>query len=252
MKKSIKLKAVGAAALAVALAAVVTLQPWAGHSQKALAETAPTYTFATLTPDDHYASDTIRMKNFSPNLFLIGQTSNPSLTNYRAAVWSSNSVNTLNEQTCATWVGEQTSSAQEGLALRITSVGGVTKAVTVTKNIMYGATWAFNAHVWDSSKVGNRFTQFAQFDMRSVDLDESGRTRFMPWNVCMRAVGNQLTFKVWYPNLMTEPSWTDANYTRTATIPAPYDTTPGYAGWYVGHLPNNLDVEYSNLTTQSL
>ena len=237
--------------LTAALVAIgVATQPWTspGHASAA---TAPTYSFATLTPDPQHHSDTVRLRSFAPNLYLIGQTSDAKETNYRAAVWSSDSVTSLDQESCATWVGDSWKNGQEGIALRITQDGSATRAITITKNIIYGVHSVFNAHVWDSSKVGHRFTSFGQFDLSKVILDETGRVRFMPWRVCLQAVGDRLTFKIWFPDLMDEPTWDDPAYTRTATIPADY-VVPGKAGWYVGHLPNLEDIEYTNLTTRKL
>ncbi len=73
----------------------------------------------------------------------------------------------INEQSCATWSSQTAGHDQEGAVLRLSSIHGVTKGITVTKNIWLGATWIFNVHVWDTpaAQVG---TQIAAFDLTST------------------------------------------------------------------------------------
>ena len=71
--------------------------------------------------------------------------------NLRSAFWPADSPLVTDAQTCATWASQSLSTAQQGAALRVATVDGSTRAVTVTKNIFYGATWLFNVHTWDTS-----------------------------------------------------------------------------------------------------
>ena len=67
--------------------------------------------------------------------------------NTRALFFPSRGASTTDGVACATWVSESTWLIQEGVALRISTDGGRTRAITVTKNVFVGATWVFNVHV---------------------------------------------------------------------------------------------------------
>lgn len=226
------------------------------NSSQAATKWRPMFTGDTVTPtelkvavvtpdgDDYYD-----VRNFAGNVYITAPDTNTG-GNLRQFMWPNGKKRQLNTTVCATWVGESTSRAQQGLAVRITSTGGVTRGVTVTKNVIYGIHWAFNVHVWDSSNWGGTsetaFSSIAQFDMRDVILNDIGRMEYMPWRTCLRAVNDQLRFKIWFPNKMVEPAWNDARYTRTVTIPPEY-VVPGQSGWYAGHIPASGDIEYINL-----
>jgi hypothetical protein len=167
--------------------------------------------------------------------------------NTREVVWPSRSLRSRDAQTCATWLGETNDFVQEGLALRIRHHDGVTTAITLTKNIYYGAHWVFNVHGWDSSSP-SPFTQLGQWDLSPVILDGGGQYQPMPWRVCFRAVGSTVGMKIWWPAQMSEPSWSDPAYTRTMVIPSEY-TRRGRAGWYVGHLQPGMSTTYDELGT---
>jgi hypothetical protein len=166
-------------------------------------------------------------------------------SNLRKVFWPAGTPSYTNTQSCATWTSQSAESAQEGLAFRITNTGGTTRAVTVTKNVIYGIHWVFNVHTWDSAS-SQPFTQIAQFDM--VDLMiQNGAMRPFPWRTCARVVGNTLTFKIWFPSQQAEPSWTDPVHTRsTNAIPAGY-LSAGKSGWYIGHIPPAGSVKYNDL-----
>ena len=73
------------------------------------------------------------------------------------------------------------------------------RAITVTKNVFYGAKWLFNFHVWDATGG----TIFAHFDLTSV-FDPNGTLVPLPWHLCARTLRGQLEFKAW-PSSETEP-----------------------------------------------
>lgn len=61
--------------------------------------------------------------------------------NLRAVFWPTHAFAKQNEQTCATWVSESTWRAQQGAVLRVhVARDGAVRAVTVTKNLWFGAT----------------------------------------------------------------------------------------------------------------
>ena len=165
-------------------------------------------------------------------------------SNLRKAFWPNGSPTLANSRVCATWTSQSAESSQEGLAMRIVTTPTSTRAVTVTKNVIYGIYWVFNVHVWDSSSA-QPFTQIAQFDMVDV-MTQNGAMRPFPWRTCTQLVGQTLTFKIWFPSQQAEPAWNDPVYTRTATVPADY-SAPGKSGWYVGHIPPAGTVKYNNI-----
>ena len=230
------------------LAISVTVPAVASAAGAHAAAAAPTYQAATLTP---YHSDTIKMTAAAGNVYLAAPSTSSTSSYFREVLWSGGSAMSLNQQSCATWVGESDPNLQEGVALRIVQTPAGIRAITVTKNVIYGVRWIFNVHTWDTTNAAQPYTQVAQFDMSKIILNDVSRMRFLPWTVCLRAVGATVTFKIWFPLVMSEPTWTDPNYTRVTTVPAPYGV-PGLAGWYVGHVPANAYTQYTNLTTRVL
>jgi hypothetical protein len=173
--------------------------------------------------------------------------------NLREIIWPQGTADSLNSQSCATWVSVSDESNQEGLAMRIVDTGTGTRAVTVTKNVIYGVHWVFNVHTWDTT--GNPavpFTQVAQFDMIDA-MYQNGNLRPKPWRACSRIVNNTVEFKIWFPfQGQSEPAWGDATYSRSATIPALSSFQAGKTGWYIGHLGPNQAAHYNGLTTFTL
>lgn len=194
-----------------------------------------------LTPDD---SDYYTLENYQGDLYMQAPGTNTG-GNLRQFIWPKGTKRYLNTQVCATWAGGSTDMLQEGLAARITSSGGVVRGVSVTKNVIYGIHTVFNVHTWDSSSE-KPFTQIAQFDLSTTLKNHINKIEFMPWRTCLKTVNDKLLFKIWFPNKMTEPGWSDTNYVFKTTIPADYNV-PGQTGWYVGHIPPNGYAEYVNL-----
>jgi len=194
-----------------------------------------------LTPDqgDSYSvslsGDVITMKAPATN---VG-------TNLREVFWPASASTTLDGRVCATWSSQSADSVQEGVAFHIVAGATSTRAITVTKNIVYGVFWVMNVHVWDSS-LAQPFTQIAQFDASKVVTTNAAFVPF-PWRVCSRMTGATLQFKIWVPANESEPSWSDTTHVGTTTVPADY-LTPGKTGWYVGHIPPSGSAQYKNLS----
>ena len=167
--------------------------------------------------------------------------------NLREAFWPTDSPVVPNAQTCATWTqADSDHLTQEGAALQITNTGGVTRAVTVTKNVWLSANWIFNFHVWDSS-VDPAAQQFASFDLSSVFV-HNGVQVPMPWHLCAQIVRiHDISFKAW-PDSEPEPRWGDSTHGGSATIPDGWGQ-PGQTGWYIGHLAPGSASYFSGLTT---
>jgi hypothetical protein len=166
-------------------------------------------------------------------------------SNLREVFWPAGAASQTDQETCATWASQSDDRAQEGLALRITDISGDVRALTVTKNVIYGVWWDFNVHTWDS-QASQPFTQIAQFDYSAVVITGGSAETPFPWRACARATGATLTFKLWVPALEAEPSWSDPAYVHSTTIPSGY-LNAGQAGWYIGHVPAGGAVTYTRL-----
>jgi hypothetical protein len=158
--------------------------------------------------------------------------------NQREVFWPAGQSLMTDSRVCVTWTSEPDTSAQEGVALRITG----TRAITVTKNVIWGIYWVFNIHVWD----GPAFTQIGQVDLSSVVIGPDGQRRPFPWRICAETIDQALLFKVWVPGVEAEPVWGDSTHGGIVAVPAAY-TVPGKTGWYAGHLPAGTSVTYADL-----
>ena len=101
-------------------------------------------------------------------------------------------------------------------------------------------------HTWDTD-LSAAFTAIGQYDLGQV-VTAGGQYLAFPWRICARALGDQLTFKVWVPNRELEPEWNDAVHARTTTLPTGY-LAPGNTGWYIGHIPAGGSAHYGDLAT---
>ena len=124
---------------------------------------------------------------------------------------------------------------------------GPTRAITVTKNVIYGYNDTINVGVWDTGRYYKAFT-VAAFDMRAVLADPLNP---LPWRICGRLTAHTLTFKIWLPTKEHEPTWNDPVHSRTTdSIPAAY-LASGKTGWYIGHIPPAGQVQYNELSIWS-
>jgi hypothetical protein len=164
--------------------------------------------------------------------------------NYRSAFWPAAAPSVVDSQSCATWLDPTLpGNTQQGAALRVsTDAAGATRAITVTKNIFYGATWIFNFHVWDTSNAASPYTQIGGADMWAV---VGGKP--YPWHFCARTAGTSLEMKVWTGD-EPEPTWDDTLHGAAVTL-APEWVYPGFAGWYIGHLPSGGSADFTDLAT---
>jgi hypothetical protein len=148
-------------------------------------------------------------------------------------------------QTCGTWRSESSDHDQQGAALRVATTAGVTRAITVTKNI-FGPNYVFNVHVWDSRARPYPFTQIASFDLRST-FAPHGVLIPLPWSLCAQAFGDTVSFIAW-PASEPKPAWGDPHHGGSVTLPQGWDYA-GATGWYVGHLWASESASFENLTT---
>jgi hypothetical protein len=152
------------------------------------------------------------------------------------------------QTTCATWKAQSGTMLQEGLAARIRAGKGRVRAITLTKNTIFDVNWIFNILTWDTDRKGDIWRTVGQFNMAEALVDPDGNLRPLPWRVCLRTIGRSVSFKVWLPRSMTEPSWSSRVYARQAVLPSAF-RAPGKPGWYVGHVPDGGRLVYRKLTT---
>jgi hypothetical protein len=172
--------------------------------------------------------------------------------NTRAVFWREGAVDTADQEVCATWVSHSGVDRQEGVALRVRSAQGRTRAITVTNNVVYGARWGFNVHVMDSGS-STPHIKIGGFLLEEVFRpDGPGTTRLPPhpWRMCARVVGSVVSFIVW-PTTHAEPAWDDARYGGSVTLPTGW-TAVGKPGWYAAHLRPGESMVYDDLTTRAM
>lgn len=172
--------------------------------------------------------------------------------NTRGLFWRSGAVATADQEVCATWASHSGDGRQEGVALRVRSSQGRTRAITVTNNVAFGARWGFNVHVMDSGS-STPYIKVGGYVLDDVFLpDGPGTTRLPPhpWRMCARVVGSVVSFVVW-PTTHVEPAWDDARYGGSVTLPAGWGTA-GKPGWYAGHLRPGESMVYDDLTTRAM
>lgn len=171
----------------------------------------------------------------------------------RLAVLPVDAPQVSDEEACGSWLpGTGHPFRQEGVALRMATVGGVTRGITVTKNVWLNGFWLFNVHVWDTSvptsDTTSPATEIASFDLGSSFGTGAG-LRPLPWRMCAQALGDTVTFKVW-PLTTAEPAWGDPAYGGTVRLPTP--VPPGRPGWYSGHLQPGSTMVYADRTVTDL
>jgi len=212
----------------------------------------PSYHEATMTADRSSAPptafDTYGITNTNGTTVVDAPTANAG-GNSRVMFWPAAEQPTADQESCAQWQGEGPSGLgftdQQGVALRISTVNGVTRAISVTKNVYGSTNFVFNVHVWDTSVPGV-YTQIGSFNLRSVFVVGAALVPF-PWDICAEAVGNTVSFEVWIDG-QPEPAFGNTINGGSVTLPAGYDV-PGYAGWYAGHIAAGDSLYYDNLTT---
>jgi hypothetical protein len=166
--------------------------------------------------------------------------------NDRVAYWPSTQAATADEAACASWSSQTPAQAtgvgvQQGLVLRASTVDGVTRAITITKNIWGGAFDVLNVHLWNTS-LATPYAFFGRLDLEPF-FTASDETA-LPYDVCAEVVGDELDVAFWFSN-QTPPVWGATGQTASFTLPADWDYA-GEAGFYVGHLPTGGATTYEN------
>jgi hypothetical protein len=165
--------------------------------------------------------------------------------NVREIFWPRSAAAAADAESCATWSRESSRQVQQGAALRIRAVSGGHRAITVTKNVFFGANWIFNFHGFDSSRR-TPYTLFGQVNL-SHAFAVGNAPRPLPWHLCARTRGSTVEFKVWRAG-RPEPAYGTPGAGGSARLPSGW-STPGRAGWYVGHLPGHGEAVFEALRT---
>lgn len=216
-------RAAGVAALVGASVAAAACGP------ATIAPLAPVYGATYLTSD---AGDRIGLEVPNPEATVASAAPTNRASDNRIVFWLAGQAPLTAGQSCATWDSQAGPFVQQGLAFHITTVGGVTRAVTVTKNVLFGQTWVFNVHVWDTS-VPPALFQIGSYDLSGV-FTRGGAVVPFPWRICVVFSATSMQFKAW-PLSQPEPAYGDPGYGGGQAIPPPWQGA-GNAGWYVGHL----------------
>jgi hypothetical protein len=171
-------------------------------------------------------------------------------TNTRLAFYPPAQPMTVDHQTCATWSDQTDLGTQQGLALRVRNdlPEGRWRAVTVVKNVVWGANWNLNVLTWDTRDPAGWTTR------GSVDLARvfwpGQQLVALPWRVCARVTGDLVTVKGW-PAGAVEPAWDDPVHTGSVRLPAGW-VYAGKGGWYLGHLAPGHRTTFTDLVLDRL
>lgn len=168
--------------------------------------------------------------------------------NTRLAFWPDGGPAVADQESCVAWDDEEPVT-QQGVALRVRHEAGTTRAITVTKNIWFLASWGFNVHVMDSGNEEQPYLQILGVNLKDV-LVRGETLAPLPWHLCARVVGDEVSFKVW-PADEVEPAWMDGVHGGAVTLPAGWEA-PGVAGWYVGHLQPGVSTTHFDRTVADL
>ncbi len=170
-------------------------------------------------------------------------------TNTRILFYPGDQPVTTDHQSCATWQSQDGAGVQQGLALRIRHdvAQHRWRAITVTKNVVWGANWQLNVTTWDSHRLG--WQMHGSVNLAPVFWPDRELAP-LPWRVCGRVEGDLVRVKGWRVGT-PEPSWTDPVHSGTVRVPADW-VYRGKAGWYVGHLAPGQSTVMTDLVLDRL
>ncbi|NLD78380.1 MAG: hypothetical protein GX643_17135 [Acidimicrobiales bacterium] len=205
----------------------------------------PAFTFHHLTRD---GADGYLTSASKGHLKVSAATTNTG-TNTRTLIVPAGQPLSTEQQSCATWEAQTGVNTQQGLALRVRhdDAEGRWRAVTVTKNVMWGANWQFNVLTWDSRQTG--WQMHGSVNLAPVFWPDQ-QLAPLPWRICARVEGDLVRVKGWRVG-QPEPSWDDPGHSGSVRLPAGW-IYPSTAGWYVGHLAPGGSTTMSGLVLDRL
>lgn len=204
--------------------------------------TTPTYERSALTKD---GADTYRLKASGRSVTVEAPQSNQSM-NTRQLFWRSDAKKSVDQSSCEVWSNQSSWINQPAVALRIARFGKGVRAITVTKNVWGGVTSVFHLLLWDttiSGQVGpvmQLMVSPQRWWLHGLEHDggktdgSPGSSAALPWKMCAKVVGDQLTFRIW-PLSKPDPGWGDPKFGSTLTLPDSW-VYAGSPGSYIGHL----------------
>ncbi len=205
------------------------------------ASSGATFTSFVVTPD---LADVYAFSRHTTAMQVIAPITNAE-SNLRMAWYNNTEKPTRDGLSCATWLDGTNALDQQGAALRIAhAANGQMQLITVTKNVIFGATWIFNAHLWS----GGTGTLLGGVDLSATFAPNHDPTQAppMPWDLCARVVNRRLDFIAW-PAAESRPAWGDPAHSGSWILPAAW-VYPGVGGWYVGHLRPGDAIDDANLS----
>jgi hypothetical protein len=133
---------------------------------------------------------------------------------------------------------------QQGIVLRLNDANGTMKAITVTRNVIFSDSQAFNFHLWNTSDADHPFTLFGQTILPFLPFSPA----VYPLNMCARTVTatNQTQFVVWTAG-QKQPPWGDPVQGGEATIPVGSPSI-GREGFFAGHLIAGTNMVLTDLS----
>ena len=219
----------------------------------------PTYTGVRITADNTSATETYDLVAQSGSPLTQVDLSAPATNvggNARTSFFPTGQVASESGDVCATWAGPgvPTDLRQQGIALRVEKNGtGVRRAITVTKNVWFGATWLFNVNLWTVTQTNGSPDVVALATPTNLDFSAivgQWEGQAFPWRVCVRFTGPTLTVDVGTATTTHAP-FSDPAYVRIATLPEGWDYAGQY-GWYIGHLPAGGTFRYTDLSATTI
>ena len=170
-------------------------------------------------------------------------------TNTRQLIYPGSQPVSTNHQSCATWQAQDGFNTQQGLALRVRHDvdQGRWRAITVTKNVVWGANWQLNVTTWDSHRPG--WQKHGSIDLAAVFWPNQVLAPF-PWRVCARVEADIVRVKGWRIG-QAEPAWADPVHSGAVRVPAEW-VYAGKAGWYLGHLAPGHSATMTDLVLDRL
>lgn len=169
--------------------------------------------------------------------------------NVRQVFYFSNEKITYNSEACLKAVSG-TFPSQEGIALRIIHNGNQTLAIVVMRNVIFSDTRIFNFMLFNSSDKKDPYIGFGHF----LNLDGYNKLTKSnyPIYICA-AIEGDVIYATAFLSTSEAPWWNTASISGSAYIPPYYQgttistSTPGYTGFYIGHIPYNTTTTFSNL-----